>query len=413
MSQNELAIVSQEQMAIDQVKRLVNIVVALKNEVFVKNVDFGIIPGTGDKPTLLQPGMEKLLKALHLRAEYVERSKIEDFDKPLIYYRYECRLMDWETGICLGTAIGSANSHEKKWRWREMKRVCPVCGKTAIIKGSEDYGGGWVCWKKAKPDAGCGSKFKDGDPAIELQVAGQIENPDIMDQMNTIDKIAQKRSLGSAIKTVANVSMLYTVDVEDFQPYDTSNVVQGTYTAVEGEALQIGQGSDSATEMPIAAPLPTPQGAVQPANGNPHTSAQNGAQSAPDPLERGSASSAPSSAADDLPDAAGYAWYEVSALKVVPMGRGKMALLRVHNSTDTVAMFNGDKLKAAGYDVALVDSWFDTSAAKQFTPVTPLALVKARLVGTGEASKWEIAEIKQKMSAAEAFTYGLSGSVEQ
>jgi hypothetical protein len=237
MMQNSNAIITQEDAAIEGVKRLMNIVIGLSNDVFKDGVDFGAIPGTGDKPVLLQPGMEKLLRALHLRAEYVERSKVEDFDKSLFFYRYECRLIDWETGICVGTAIGSANSHESKWRWREGKRVCPTCGKDAIIKGKEEYGGGWICFAKK---GGCGAKFKEKDPAIIDQAVGRIENPDIFDQMNTCDKIAQKRALGSAIKTVANVSMLYTVDLEDFTPYDTrplagGDVIEGTFTEVGGK----------------------------------------------------------------------------------------------------------------------------------------------------------------------------------
>lgn len=253
MNQNS-AIITPEQMAIEQVKRLVNIVVGLSNEVFKPGVDFGVIPGTGDKPTLLQPGMEKLLRALHLRAVYVERSKIEDFDKGLFFYRYECQLFDWETGECVGTAIGSANSYESKWRWREGKRKCPKCGAEAINRSKfpprnqPNAEPGWYCYGKI---GGCGSEFTANDPAIVAQKTGRVENPDIFDQMNTCDKIAQKRALGSAIKTVANVSMLYTVDLEDFAPYDTSNAVEGTYTVVKPNQTQNGHEPDS---VPAAAP---------------------------------------------------------------------------------------------------------------------------------------------------------------
>jgi len=229
------AIMTREQMAIEDVKTLANIVLSLRDGVFKLGLDYGIIPGTGSKPTLLLPGMEKLLRALHLRPEYVEKSRIEDFDNNLIYYRYECRLIDYDTGLCLSTAIGSANSHESKWRWREQSRACPVCGKETIIKGKEEYGGGWLCFAKK---GGCGAKFKDGDAAIEGQAVGRIENPDIFDQMNTIDKIAQKRALGSAIKGAANVSEFFTVDLEDFQQFDTSrlapqsNVIEGSFEEV-------------------------------------------------------------------------------------------------------------------------------------------------------------------------------------
>lgn len=231
------AIISQEQAAVESVMRLANIVRSLRNDVFKEGLDYGRIPGTGEKPTLLLPGMEKLMRALHLRPEYVERSRIEDFDKPLIYYRYECRLMDYETGICVSTAIGSANSQESKWRWRASERACPKCGKETIKKSKfppkgapEGTEAGWYCYAKI---GGCGAEFAAKDPQIIGQAIGRVENPDIFDQMNTIDKIAQKRALGSAIKGAANVSELFTVDMEDFTPYDTSNVVEGSYTVVE------------------------------------------------------------------------------------------------------------------------------------------------------------------------------------
>lgn len=261
--QQQNAIITQEEIAIEGVKRLMNIVIGLSNDVFKEGVDFGAIPGTGDKPVLLQPGMEKLLRALHLRAEYVERSKIEDFDKALFFYRYECRLIDWETGICVGTAIGSANSHESKWRWRNAERVCPTCGKSTIIKGKEEFGGGWLCFAKK---GGCGAKFKDNDAAITAQQVGRVENPDIFDLMNTCDKIAQKRALGSAIKTVANVSMLYTVDLEDFTPYEMrpttgADVVEGTFTEVGGKIAPAP--ATGAGTPPLASAAPTNTGAPQ------------------------------------------------------------------------------------------------------------------------------------------------------
>lgn len=226
--------ITQEQAAIESVKRLANIVLGLRNDVFKEGLDYGKIPGAGDKDVLFLPGMEKFMRALHLRAEYVALSQIEDFDKNLIYYRYECRMIDYETGVCVSTAIGSANSHESKWRYREQKRKCPVCGMEAIIKGKEEYGGGWLCHKKQN---GCGAKFADGDKAIEGQKVGRIENPDIFDQMNTIDKIAQKRALASAIKGAANVSEFFTVDMEDFQSYNTrpaaGDFLEGQFTVVE------------------------------------------------------------------------------------------------------------------------------------------------------------------------------------
>ncbi|KKM17042.1 hypothetical protein LCGC14_1679670, partial [marine sediment metagenome] len=43
--------------------------------------------------------------------------------------------------------------------------VCPECGQPTIIKGKEEWGGGWVCWKK---EGGCGAKF-DYDPSAKFR----------------------------------------------------------------------------------------------------------------------------------------------------------------------------------------------------------------------------------------------------
>lgn len=223
-----------EASALDHVRLLHNIVVQLKDTVFVKDMDFGVIPGT-TKPTLLLPGMEKLMRALRLRPEYVLLTASEDFDKALFHYRYECRLVEIETGHCVATAIGSANSMETKWRWREAKRVCPACGTENIIKGKEEYGGGWLCFKKT---GGCGAKYGDNDPQIMTQTVGRVENEAIFDQVNTIDKIAQKRALGSAIKTAANVSEFFTVDLEDL-PRVGGDVVDAEFTEVKAPPQKI------------------------------------------------------------------------------------------------------------------------------------------------------------------------------
>lgn len=228
---NTLAVLDRDA-AIEGVTVLASIVRQLRESVFVKDADYGVIPNTGSKPVLLLPGMEKLMRALNLRAEYVEREKRLDFDGGLFYFEYECRLMNYDSDICVSTAIGSANSYESKWRWREQKRRCPACGAEAIIKGKQEYGGGWLCFKKQN---GCGAKFSDGDAAIEAQTVGRVQNPDIADQLNTICKIAQKRALASAIKGAANVSEFFTVDLDDLPailPHKPSheNVIEGEFT---------------------------------------------------------------------------------------------------------------------------------------------------------------------------------------
>lgn len=180
-------------------------------------VDYGTIPGTSEKPTLLKPGAEKLASFFGLRPVFSVNERVDDWtgenhgSEPFFLRDYKCQL--YRTGELIGEGCGSCNSWESKYRYRNSKRVCPVCGKETIIKGKEQYGGGWLCYAK---QGGCGAKFKDNDPQITGQELGKVKNPDIFDQVNTIDKMAQKRALIAAVLIATNASDYFTQDIEDF-----------------------------------------------------------------------------------------------------------------------------------------------------------------------------------------------------
>jgi len=181
-----------------------------------EGVDYGKIPGS-DKPALLKAGAEKMAAFFGLTVRFELADKIEDWTgeahggEPFFYYRYKCLL--WRGDTLIAEGEGSANSWEKKYRYRQAERVCPSCGKATIIKGKAEYGGGWVCFTKK---GGCGTKFPENAPEIINQEVGQIKNPDVADLVNTIQKMAQKRSLIAPILIATNTSDYFTQDVEDF-----------------------------------------------------------------------------------------------------------------------------------------------------------------------------------------------------
>lgn len=174
------------------------------------DVDFGVVPGTKE-PTLLQPGAQKIADALNLYPDFERVSAVEDWDKPLFSYTYRCRLRQRGTEIVISSGIGTCNSMEAKYRWRMASRVCPSCGKETIIKGKAEYGGGWLCYKNK---GGCGAKFPDKDSAIEGQEVGRVQNDDIYSQVNTLDKMAQKRAMVAAALNLG-FSEHFTQDMED------------------------------------------------------------------------------------------------------------------------------------------------------------------------------------------------------
>jgi hypothetical protein len=173
--------------------------------------DYGKIPGV-EKFTLLKPGAEKLCNIFGFAPHFEEIRAIEDWDKPLFYYVYRCTLTNKRTGIAEADCVGSCNSWEDRYRYRWASRLCPQCGAAAVIKGKEEYGGGWICFKKK---GGCGAKFDDGDESIEGQEVGKVENEDPFSLINTIQKMAEKRALVGAVLNATRASGSFTQDVED------------------------------------------------------------------------------------------------------------------------------------------------------------------------------------------------------
>jgi hypothetical protein len=220
---NELTVVENTSfMPVMDIKQAVarrGAIVGFVQQIMVDGTDFGKIPGT-DKPTLLKPGAEKLTTFFGMSPVFVSERIVENFgddgSEPLFFYRYRCEL--YRQGNLMGTGIGSCNSREAKYRYRNTERVCPDCGKPAITKSkfpprnAPNATPGWYCYAKK---GGCGNEFAHNDPRITEQITGKVPNPDVADLVNTIDKMAQKRALIAATLIAVNASEFFTQDVED------------------------------------------------------------------------------------------------------------------------------------------------------------------------------------------------------
>jgi hypothetical protein len=186
-------------------------------QVLHEGTDYGVTPGTNDKPSLKKPGAEKMASFFGLAPTFEDVSIVEDWTgadhngEPFFYYRQKVKL--WRGERLIASADGSCNSWEKKYRYRSSERVCPSCGKPTIIKGKEEYGGGFLCYGKK---GGCGAKFPDNSPEILNQPVGQVKNPDVAELTNTILKMAQKRALVAGVLIATNASDYFTQDLDDF-----------------------------------------------------------------------------------------------------------------------------------------------------------------------------------------------------
>lgn len=199
----------------EQISKQIQSIQKVMAENMKKDEHYGVIEGCGDKPTLLKPGAEKLNLLFRFAPEY----KIERFELDGEHREYEfiCSLIHIPTGQKVGQGVGVCSTRESKYRYINASRKCPSCGQEKIIKGKQEYGGGWLCWASK---GGCGMKFADGDRSIEGQTVGKIEITDPADKYNTVKKIAKKRALVDAVLTATAASDLFAQDLEDLGPDD-------------------------------------------------------------------------------------------------------------------------------------------------------------------------------------------------
>ena len=210
---NTAAVAQVGPITIDALVERMDLVKQATARVMVEGQHYGQIPGTsGDKKSLLKGGAETLSLLFRLRPRFTV--SITDIDTTIPGHReysITCDLYAAD-GTHEGQGVGSCSTMESKYRWRTGKRLCPKCGAEAIIKGKEEYGGGWLCWKK---NDGCGAKFTDTDIAITGQSCEREENEDPADLWNTCLKIGKKRAMVDAVLTATAASDQFTQDVED------------------------------------------------------------------------------------------------------------------------------------------------------------------------------------------------------
>jgi len=169
----------------------------------IKNVDYGVIPGCGDKPTLLKPGAEKVAILLGLTSDYEIIEKVEDFEKDFFNFMMKCNL--YSNGNLITQGIGSCNSLEKKVssEWVNEKKLPEGVNKATLE--SREVDGKYGKYKQYKVEADSASKA------------------------NTLLKMCKKRALVDAALMVGGLSQLFTQDIEDM----TDQVIDVTPTTTK------------------------------------------------------------------------------------------------------------------------------------------------------------------------------------
>ena len=219
-----------DELTIDELVGQVSLIQQAMSKVMHDGEHYGVIPGTGSKPTLLKPGAEKLCLLFRLDPEYATERVVEGDHLTAIT---TCTLYKITTGQRWGSGQAICSSKESKYAYRKGERTCPECGHNAIIKGRAEYGGGWLCYGKK---GGCGAKWPDGATVIEGQNVDRVDNPDLADTWNTIIKMACKRALVAAVLNVTAASDIFTQDIEEI----AENTAAATKHNVDYRELNIG-----------------------------------------------------------------------------------------------------------------------------------------------------------------------------
>ena len=101
-----------------QIKDQVNAIQVLMRSVMVDGTHYGTIPGCGDKPTLLQPGAQKLMLMFQLADSYdIDERDLGDGHRE---YRVRCTLCSRQTGQVQGSGNGMCTTMESRYRYRNV-----------------------------------------------------------------------------------------------------------------------------------------------------------------------------------------------------------------------------------------------------------------------------------------------------
>lgn len=202
---------STDMLSMQDVRRQLYAVQQLMREIMVKDEDYGIIPGC-KKPSLWQPGAEKLGLTFRLVAKFSGEREPIDLGNGHREYVIKCELFTFD-GKALGDGFGSCSTMESKYRYRggikestgkpvpkeywNLRDVNPVEAQKLI--GGPGFG-------TMKGDSG-------GWEVCEL--GAKMENPDIADVWNTVLQIARKRSFVATVKTRTAASNFFTMDIDN------------------------------------------------------------------------------------------------------------------------------------------------------------------------------------------------------
>jgi len=161
---------------------------AFVETVMKSGIDYGTIPGTGNKPCLFQPGAQKLAEIYGFAVAFEDTGSTIDWREPFFFFRKRCVLTSRRDGRFVCDGIGSCNSREDRYAWR------------------------WA-WGREVPKGMDKSTLRTRGRGDSMQY--RVPNEDVYSLVNTLEKMACKRALIHAVTNATRSSGIFTQDVED------------------------------------------------------------------------------------------------------------------------------------------------------------------------------------------------------
>lgn len=155
--------------------------------------DYGVIPGTGNKPSLWKSGSEQILAMFEIAVDPI----VEDLsNEDCFRYRVTTRLTHAPSATFLGAGVGEASSNETKYKWRKCYSQKEF-EATAVDRRKIKY-----------------SQYRDGN-GMWADKEEWLVRTEPADVANTILKMAKKRSQIDATLTVTGASSMFSQDLEE------------------------------------------------------------------------------------------------------------------------------------------------------------------------------------------------------
>jgi len=159
---------------------------------------YGVIPGCGDKPTLLKPGAEKLCFIFRLSPSF----SVTQSDHPKGHREYQvtCTLTHGPSGIAWAQGVGCCSTMENKYKYRWDSTGRPVPR---------------VYWDNRDKALIGGEAFTTRKVGGDWMIFQRVEHDNPADYYNTCLKMAKKRAQVDAALSATAASDIFTQDIEE------------------------------------------------------------------------------------------------------------------------------------------------------------------------------------------------------